>query len=84
MAATSTARVMTGLQFGVDTVCVAVFTAEAFEGLTVSAHDPEGVTFTRLLGFFLPMGMNGLMLFGMREVDARGCGDEGVARNRKC
>jgi hypothetical protein len=60
------ARVVAGLQVGADAVCVAVFTKEAFEGLEAAADDPEGVTFTRLLGFFLQMGMNGLMLYGMR------------------
>ncbi len=60
------ARVVAGLQVGADGVCVAVFTKEAFEGLKAAADDPEGVTFTRLLAFFLQMGMNGLMLYGMK------------------
>ncbi|MEY3444066.1 MAG: hypothetical protein RLZZ519_2347 [Bacteroidota bacterium] len=66
MASSSTARIVAGLQVGADSVCVAVFSKEAYEGLRDAANDPEGITFTRLLGFFLQMGMNGLMLYGVK------------------
>ncbi len=56
-----------GGQVVADSVCVAVFTNEAFNSLKEYAHDPEGITFTRLLGFFLQMGMNGLMLYGIKS-----------------
>jgi hypothetical protein len=62
----SVVRVVAGLQVGADGICVAVFTKEAFAALGEAADDPEGMTFTRLLAFFLQMGMNGLMLYGMR------------------
>ena len=72
-------RVVAGMQVAADGVCVAVFTTEAFEGLKAAADDPEGVTFTRLLGFFLQMGMNGLMLYGIKGsmLEAKGAKDLG-------
>jgi hypothetical protein len=74
MTGTSVARVVAGLQVGADGVCVAVFSHEAFEGLKAAADDPEGVTFMRLLAFFLQMGMNGLMLYGMKGSLAEAAG----------
>ncbi len=73
------ARVVAGLQVGADGVCVAVFTEEAFKGLEAAADDPEGVTFTRLLAFFLQMGMNGLMLYGMKGSMMEAAGGKEVA-----
>lgn len=82
------ARVVSGLQVGADSLCVAVFTQEAFEGLHATAHDPEGPTFTRLLGFLLQLGMNGLMLYGMKGSMAEAAGaksltGEGAALKRQ-
>ena len=54
------------IQDGADLVRVAINSQEAFKGLKAAADDHEGVTFTRLLGFFLQMGMNGLILKGIR------------------
>ncbi len=79
MTGTSVARVVAGLQVGADGVCVAVFSHEAFEGLKAAADDPEGVTFMRLLAFFLQMGMNGLMLYGMKGSMMEVAGGKGSA-----
>ncbi len=82
-AGTGIARIVHGLQIAADGVCVAVFTTEAFEGLKAAADDPEGATFTRLLGFFLQMGMNGLMLYGMHSSGKMAAGMEVDAAERE-
>jgi hypothetical protein len=60
-------RAVAGMQVAADSTCIAMFTKEAFEGLYAAAKEPEGVTFQRLLGFFLQMGMNGLMLLSIKH-----------------
>jgi hypothetical protein len=57
-----------------------LFTDEAFKGLKAAADDPEGVTFTRLLAFFLQMGMNGLMLYWMKGSMLEAAASNGIVK----
>jgi hypothetical protein len=67
-----------GFQTAADTVCIAVFTKDAFTSLGQAAKDPDGLTFERLMGFFLQMGMNGVMLYGVGR-QLRGSAKDGLA-----
>ena len=59
-------RMVAGLQLAADVPCFALFTADAFAQLKAASEQDE-MTFDRVLGFLLQMGMQGVMLIGMHQ-----------------
>ena len=59
-------RMVAGLQLAADVPCFALFTADAFAQLKAASEQDE-MTFDRVLGFLLQMGMQGVMLVGMHQ-----------------
>jgi hypothetical protein len=74
-----TIRSIAGVQLATDTACLALFTQDALSQLQeAAAQDPEGKeAFPRLLAFLLQMGMQGVMLIGMKHtmLEAAGLGE---------